>query len=107
MNDQHHGNVHHIVPFPVLVKTAAALFGLTLLTMIAFWNHHHLGSLGAPIAFLIAAVKAGLVMAFFMGLKYDNWLNRLIFSLGFLLLLLLWGISYLDIFTRAVQTSTL
>lgn len=107
MDANHHGNVHHVVPFKVLLKTAAALFALTLLTMIAFWNHHHLGAFAAPVAFLIAAIKAGLVMAFFMGLKYDSWLNRLIFGLGFILLLLLWGISFMDEVTRVVQTSTL
>lgn len=100
-------SVHHIVPLPVLKKTAGALFGLTLLTMIAFWNHHHLGMFAAPVAFLIAAVKAFLVMSFFMGLKYDTKMNRLIFGTGFFFLLVLFSICALDIFTRVVQQSTL
>lgn len=106
-DNNNHSSVHHIVPFPILVKTAIALFGLTLLTMIAFWNNHHLGALAAPIAFLIAGTKAMLVMAFFMGLKYDTWLNRLIFGLGFFFLLLLWALSQIDIASRVIEKSTL
>jgi caa(3)-type oxidase subunit IV len=86
-SNQQGGSVHHIVPMPVLLKTAGALFALTLLTMIAFWNHHHLGALGAPIAFLIAGVKAFFVMAYFLAVL-------LIFS-------------GLDIWTRVFQSSTL
>lgn len=100
-------SVHHIVPFKILITTAGALFALTLLTMIAFWNNHHLGPLAAPIAFLIAMVKATLVMMYFMGLKYDNWLNRVIFGLGFFFLALLFILSQADIVTRVVETSTL
>lgn len=106
-SNQQGGSVHHIVPMPVLMKTAGALFALTLLTMIAFWNHHHLGAFGAPIAFLIAGVKAFLVMAFFMGLKYDSFMNRLVFSLGFFFLAVLLIFSGLDIWTRIAQSSTL
>lgn len=107
MASNQQGSVHHIIPMPILIKTAAALFALTLLTMIAFWNHDHLGVLGGPIAFLIAGVKAGLVMAFFMGLKYDTFMNRLVFSLGFFFLLVLFIFSGLDIWTRVLQNSTL
>lgn len=107
MGSHNHEGVHHIVPLKVLVKTAAALLCLTLVTMIAFWNNHHLGAFAAPIAFLIAMIKATLVMMFFMGLKYDNWLNRVIFGLGFFFLALLYLISETDIMTRAHEVSTL
>lgn len=100
-------SVHHVVPFKVLIKTACALFGLTLLTMIAFWNNHYLGPLAAPVAFLIAMIKATLVMMYFMGLKYDNWLNRVIFGLGFFFLALLFIFSETDISTRVMEHSTL
>lgn len=100
-------SVHHVIPFKVLLNTGIALFALTILTMIAFWNHEHLGVLAAPIAFLIAGIKAVLVMMFFMGLKYDTWLNRVVFGLGFFFLLVLWALSYGDVFTRVIETSTL
>ncbi|MBX3039711.1 MAG: cytochrome C oxidase subunit IV family protein [Bdellovibrionaceae bacterium] len=104
---QSNNDVHHIVEFPILMKTALALFGLTFLTMIAFWAHSYLGPLGPIVAFLIAGVKAALVMMYFMGLKYDSLMNRFIFALGFFFLLLLFAISALDIWTRVPVANTL
>lgn len=99
--------IHFIVPLNVLLRTGAALFALTLLTMIAFWYREHLGAFAAPVAFAIAAVKATLVMMFFMGLKYDSVMNRIIFGLGFFFLALLYIICILDIYTRVGATNTL
>jgi cytochrome c oxidase subunit IV len=99
----HHS--HHIIPFNIYVKTAGALFVLTILTVVC--HQMHLGVLAAPVAFLIAAVKAALVLLFFMGLKYDNMMNRVIFGSGFFFLVLLFFFSALDIWTRIFQDSTL
>ncbi|MBX2987825.1 MAG: cytochrome C oxidase subunit IV family protein [Bdellovibrionaceae bacterium] len=100
-------DVHHIVDYKILLKSGAALFALTFLTMIAFWNHHHLGAFAAPIAFLIAGVKAAIVMMFFMGLKYDSTMNRIIFGLGFFFLAVLMAFSALDIWTRVPVLGTI
>jgi cytochrome c oxidase subunit 4 len=102
-NEQKGG--HHIVSFDVLRNVAISLLILTALTVIT--SRFHLGVMAAPIAFLIAAIKAMLVMSFFMGLKYDVWINRVIFGLGFVGLGLLYLISIIDIFTRIPQHSTL
>ena len=99
-----HGE-HFIVPFAVLGKVCVALLVLTVLTVVT--AQMHLGVLAAPVAFLIAFVKAMLVMAFFMGLKYDVKTNRIIFASGFLFLGLLFFFCALDIFTRIAQSSTL
>ncbi|MCM2355031.1 MAG: cytochrome C oxidase subunit IV family protein [Pseudobdellovibrio sp.] len=93
-------NEHHITPFATYIKVAAALFALTFLTVGAHAIHQVLGPAAPLIAFAIAAVKAFLVMAFFMHLKYESMENRIIFSLGFLFLLLLFGISITDILSR-------
>jgi cytochrome c oxidase subunit IV len=102
-NDEHHS--HHIIPFEVLTKVCIALLVLTALTVIT--SRFHLGVMAAPVAFLIAFVKAMLVMAFFMGLKYDSKSNRMIFSLGFVFLAVLIFFCALDIWTRVHQVSTL
>lgn len=104
---QSNKDVHHIVEFPILLRTALALFALTFLTIFAFWAHNYLGSMGPIVAFLIAGVKAALVMMFFMGLKYDTAMNRFIFSLGFVFLFLLFILSALDIWTRVPISSSL
>jgi cytochrome c oxidase subunit 4 len=98
---------HHITPFSVYIKVAAALFALTFLTVIAHHFNATLGPLAGPVAFLIATVKAVLVMLFFMHLKYDNNMNRIIFGAGFFFLFLLYLFSEIDLLTRIFQTSTL
>lgn len=105
-SEESHGE-HHITPLSTYLKVAAGLFALTFLTIIAhIFKAHYLAA--APfIAFTIAAVKAFLVMAWFMHLKYEPQSNRLIFACGFLGLALLFGICAMDIFTRIYQGSVL
>jgi cytochrome c oxidase subunit 4 len=100
---QDHG--HHVIPASILAKTAVALTILTILTVAA--ARMHLGMFAAPVAFLIAAVKAFLVMSFFMGLKYEVRENRIVFSLGFVFLAILFFFCALDIWTRINIVSTL
>ena len=96
---------HHIIPLKTYFKVAAGLILLTFATV--FFHELHLGPLAGPIAFLIAAIKASLVLLYFMHLKYDNMQNRVIFGSGIFFLLLLIGFSALDIWTRISQLSTL
>jgi len=96
---------HVIVPFKTLRNVALALLALTVLTVTtAQW---HLGWAAGPIAFTIAFIKAMLVMSFFMGLKFDSKLNRLIFATGFIGLGVLYLFCFLDIAFRITQNSTL
>ncbi len=96
---------HHITPFAVYAKVAGALFFFTFLTVGA--HQLHLGVWAAPVAFLIAAIKAALVMLYFMHLKYDNLTNRVIFGTGFFFLVLLFAFSALDIWTRISESTVL
>ena len=96
---------HHVIPFKTYIKVAAALIGLTILTVVC--HELHLGVIAGPVAFLIAAVKASLVLLYLMHLKYDNMQNRVIFGSGLIFLLILIGFSALDIWTRVQQLSTL
>ncbi len=99
------GPHHHVMPVGILYKVAGALIGLTVLTVVC--ARIHLGALAVPIAFGIALTKAYLVMSYFMGLKFDTKLNRIIFASGFAFLLLLYIISVTDIFTRVLHTNPL
>lgn len=100
-----HSKGHFIIPAKTLTNVLLILLVLTGLTV--FTARLHLGVLAAPIAFLIAIAKALLVMSYFMGLKYDDKANRIIFSLGFFFLLVLFFFSSLDIYTRILQNNTL
>lgn len=104
-NDNHQEGGHHIIPFQVLSRVCVALLVLTALTVAT--SRMHLGVMAAPVAFLIAFVKAILVMGFFMGLKYETKGNKIIFSMGFVFLAIFFFFSALDIWTRIAQTSTL
>jgi cytochrome c oxidase subunit 4 len=105
LDHDHDHQEHHIIPFAVLSRVCVALLILTALTVAA--SRMHLGMFEAPVAFLIAAVKAGLVMGFFMGLKYDVRSNKLIFATGYFFLALLFFFCALDIWTRVFQPATL
>ena len=98
---------HHVTPMSVYIKVAVALYVFTILTVVAHYFEHALGPMAAPVALLIATIKAALVMMYFMGLKYDNNQNRVIFGCGFFFLVLLYFFTVLDIMTRINQTSTL
>jgi cytochrome c oxidase subunit 4 len=95
----------HVTPFDVYVKVFAALIVLTILTV--GFHVMHLGALATPIAFLIASTKAFLVMAWFMHLKHEGTLNRVIFGSGFFFLAVLLAFCLIDILTRVMEVSTL
>ncbi len=103
----HEHRQHHVTPMNVYIKVAIALYVFTILTVVAHYFHHTLGAMAAPVALLIATIKAALVMLYFMGLKYDDNQNRVIFGCGFFFLILLYFFSVLDILTRITQSSTL
>lgn len=103
----HGHSTHHVTPFNVYVKVAVALFALTFLTVAAHSIREHLQPFAAVVAFGIATIKAYLVVAFFMHLKYENTINRAIFVSGFLFLFLLFILTTLDIYTRISQSSVL
>lgn len=108
-NHQHSGSeeeFYHLTPFSVYLKVALALFALTILTVVTA-KFMHLGVLATPVAILIAITKAALVLLYFMHLKYDSAINRLVFATSFFFVFVLFLFSVIDIFTRLKVDSTL
>lgn len=101
----HQHTEHHITPASTYMGVFVALIVLTIVTVVSYMMH--LGVLATPVAFLIATTKAGLVMAYFMHLKYETKINKLIFSLGFFFVFLLFVFCATDIFSRIKEISTL
>jgi cytochrome c oxidase subunit IV len=97
---------HHIIPFNTYLKVFAALIGLTFLTVITA-KGMDLSPFNGAVAFLIAATKAGLVMAIFMHLWYDAKSNSMIIFGSFAFVLLLFIFCVIDIYTRIPVDSTL
>lgn len=78
------------------------IFGaLMFLTFITVWvSFYNLGALSAPVALLIAVVKATLVVLFFMHVLEANALLKLFVAGGFAWLLILFGITATDYVSR-------
>lgn len=61
---------HHVVSYSQYIQVWLTLMFFTCLTVLA--SFVHAGSLNMVIALLIATIKAGLVLAIFMHVKYDS-----------------------------------
>ena len=96
---------HHIMPVSVYMKVIGALLFLTFITV---WiGQFDFGFLNTAVAMGIASVKAALVLGYFMHLKYDDKIFRVILAVSVLFLFTLFVFAYGDIVTRIAQTSTL
>jgi cytochrome c oxidase subunit 4 len=61
---------HHVSPKHVYVGVFAALLVLTGITYLV--SYADLGAASLPVAMVVASMKASLVIAFFMHLKYED-----------------------------------
>lgn len=93
----HGSGHHHVTPPAVFFGVLVALLFLTVITVAA--SRVDFGSANLLIAMLIASVKAALVIAIFMHVKWDTAINRIVFLGSFLFL------SLLLIFTLADQAT--
>jgi cytochrome c oxidase subunit 4 len=94
----------HIVSKKTYYTIFGALMVGTALTVgAAFVNLHNFNIV---VALLIAAVKATLVILFFMHVKYSSRLTKLWVAVGFIWLGLMLAITLTDYFSRAWLTYT-
>ena len=89
-HDEHHG-LGHVIPLRVLFGVFFTLVALTVLTVVAQRAH-----LGIGVALLIATVKATLVCAFFMHLRYDKLIHTIFFLTAVLFFFLFVGFAVMD-----------
>lgn len=88
-----------ITPVRTLVVIFVTLLICTGLTVMA--ATHDFGSLNTPVALLIAVTKASLVITFFMAVRYNTPLTKVVVISGFLWLFILFGLGLNDYLTRA------
>jgi cytochrome c oxidase subunit 4 len=79
--------------------TLLALLGLTAASFTL--SYVHLGALNIPIALVIAALKATLVVTIFMELAVEKFTVKLSLVIGFVFVILLIGLMVADVATRA------
>ncbi len=90
----HHG-LSHTASVKVLLSTGGALMVLTVITVLATKIDLG-GNINLALAMAIAAVKATLVVLFFMHLKYDKIFHSVLFVGGVLAAALFVGFSLMD-----------
>lgn len=88
----------HITP----VRTYVAVFlGLMVFTLVTVWvASKDFGVLNTPVALTIAVTKATLVIWYFMGVRYNTPLTKVVVVSGIFWLLILFGLGMSDYISR-------
>jgi len=94
VEDRAEHGLAHVMPVRVLVSIFLILVLLTVVTVAA--TFFPTGNFEIWISLGIATVKASLVAAYFMHLRYDNPLNAVIFAFGLLFVALFLGFTMMD-----------
>jgi cytochrome c oxidase subunit 4 len=89
---------HHVVPLRVYLTVFIALMVLLALTIGAAFLH--LGPFGLPVALTIAALKALLIVLYFMHLRYSDHVPWLFAGAGLFWLLILIVLTISDYVSR-------
>ena len=80
-----------------LAVFVALLVGTGLTVWVAYYD---LGLLNTPVALTVAVIKASLVVIYFMGVRFNTPLTKVVVVSGFLWLFILFGITMTDYLTR-------
>ncbi|MGK2907129.1 MAG: cytochrome C oxidase subunit IV family protein [Desulfuromonadales bacterium] len=94
MSEQH----AHIVPYKTFLVIWVALLILTGITIAV--AQYNLGALNIWVALGIATLKAGLVVAVFMHMQYENRLFKLSLLSALAILAIFIGLTFFDVLYR-------
>ena len=93
----HHA--HIVTPVSTYVTVFVTLL---ILTFVTYWvATHDFGAMNTPIALAVAFFKASLVVIYFMGVRYNTPLTKVVVLSGFFWLIILFGLTMGDYMTRA------
>ena len=95
MTDEH----AHIVPYRTFIIVWVALLVLTGITVAV--AQYNLGALNVWVALGIATLKAGLVIAFFMHMKYETPFFKLALLAALAILAIFIGLTFVDVLYRS------
>ena len=88
----------HIVPYRTFLIVWVALL---ILTGVTVWvAQYNLGPLNIWVALGIATIKSGLVVAFFMHMKYESLLFKLSLFSALAILAIFIGLNFFDVLYR-------
>ncbi len=89
---------HHIVPYKTFIFVWIALVVLTATTITVAGLH--LGRFSMLTALVIASIKASLVLWFFMHLKYEKRVFKILLLVPIATLTFIIGLTFFDIWYR-------
>lgn len=88
-------------PSPSLAKLSGIFLSLlALLALTIFAAHSPLGTAALPVALVIAATKAILVMLYFMNVRTSSSIIKIFVAAGFVWLSILFTLTFLEYLTR-------
>ncbi len=88
----------HIVPYRTFLIVWIALL---ILTGVTVWvAQYNLGALNIWVALGIATFKSGLVVAYFMHMKYEHWLFKIALFATLAILAIFIGLNFFDVLYR-------
>ena len=93
-----HDHAHDALPLPLYYKVFGALIVLTVLTVAV--SYMGLGAASIYVAIFVALIKSGLVVGYFMHLKYDDRLFSVVGVVVVLFVITFFGLTFADIATR-------
>ena len=105
MEKNNHPKTHHEISFLETLYALLALFFLTVITVVV--SLFDFGVFNGVVALFIASMKASVVLAIFMGLRKGSRFFLLIILSSVFFVILLLAFNWIDIFSRAIEKSTL
>jgi len=101
-----HNPIAHVASTKLLLGVFAALVALTVLTV---WQgtQLELGRMEVVVVLVIATVKAALVVAYFMHLRYDKPLNAFAFLFSLFFIALFLGLTIFDAWSYQPEVSAM
>ncbi len=94
-------STEHIVPIRIYLVIFSVLVVLTAVTVTVAYID--LGPLNVIVMLLIAVLKATLVVLYFMHVRFTNRVTQLAAASGFVWLLIMFGLTLSDYFTRGIN----
>lgn len=95
---------HHVMPIKTYLQVFGALMVLTILTVLV--SYADLGPFALGVAMVVAVIKAGFVVGYFMHLKYDTRFHSFVFFGTILFVGIFFALTFFDLKTRDMMNTT-
>lgn len=98
-----HETHHHVMPVKTYLAVFGALMVLTVITVLV--SLADLGPAALGVAMLVALIKSGFVVGYFMHLKYDTRFHSFVFFGTLIFIAIFFFLTFVDINTRDMMST--